>query len=154
MIGKNIFTSKLKNKFRPFNGFISEYVKLKSKWGKIYDISYQHFSQCCSGGGVPSTICSGRRWSPWWSSHVSRRGNCPAGTSWTLGLLSKVQTMLNERELSVLPRATVSTSEFCLRTLTVIVFRLKLLTPDCEAMTFSDNTDFYSLFKTQKSLIF
>ena len=44
MIGKNIFTSKLKNKFRPFNGFISEYVKLKSKWGKIYDISYQHFS--------------------------------------------------------------------------------------------------------------
>ena len=62
MIGKNIFTSKLKNKFRPCNGFISEYVKLKSKWGKIYDISYQHFSQCCSGGGVPSTIWSALHW--------------------------------------------------------------------------------------------
>ena len=49
--------------------------------------------------------------------------------------------MLNERELSVLPRATVSTSEFCLRTLTVIVFRLKLLTPDCEAMAGSDKSD-------------
>ena len=44
MTGKDIFTSKLKNKLRPFNGFISEYVKLKSKWGKIYDIIYQHFS--------------------------------------------------------------------------------------------------------------
>ena len=38
------------------------------------------------------------------------------------------------RLLSVLPRVTVSTWEFCLRTLTVIVFRDKLLTPDCEAM--------------------
>ena len=44
MIRKNVFTSKLKNKLRPFNGFITEYVKLKSKWGNIYDISYQHFS--------------------------------------------------------------------------------------------------------------
>ena len=53
--------------------------------------------------------------------------------------------MLNERELSVLPRATVSTSEFCLRTLTVIVFRLKLLTPDCEAMADSVKTNFHGL---------
>ena len=63
--------------------------------------------------------------------------------------------MLNERELSVLPRATVSTSEFCLRTLTVIVFRLKLLTPDCEAMADSDKTDFQFLciYEIQKILI-
>ena len=42
------------------------------------------------------------------------------------------------RLLSVLPRVTVSTWEFCLRNLTVIVFRDKLLTPDCEAMAGSD----------------
>ena len=62
------------------------------------------------------------------------------------------QTERRRRKWSGLPRVTVSTSEFCLRTLTVIVFRDKLTTPDWEAMAGSTERYIFYIFQVFKNL--